>query len=117
MKSIIFSYNRACQLDLLIRSHKKFWGEDIVVSYMYSDDYFRAGYNKVRTRHPDVKFIHRVSLKEDILNEMTGEYTVFFCDDEIMIRPFSEEDTEFRIFTNDQFSYLCMYEFIYKGEK
>lgn len=107
MKSIIFSYNRACQLDLLIRSHKRFWGEDISVIYRYSNYFYKQGYEKLKLKHPEVKMVEQTNFKQNTLDAMDGEYTVFFCDDEVMIRPLHQRSREFQTFLLDP-RIVCM---------
>ena len=94
MKSICFSYNRPCQLDLLLRSYKRFWRGEMIVSYTCEKE-FEDGYRKVISKHHDIEFIRRVSLKEDILYCMKGErYISIFNDDDVVIRPFNYNDWE-----------------------
>jgi hypothetical protein len=80
MKTIIFSKNRACQLDALLRS----LDHTAVVIYTHSED-FKNGYDKILNLHKNHKFIKETNLKQDILANLKGEYVMFLCDDDIMI--------------------------------
>lgn len=65
-----------------------------MVSYS-CDKGFEDGYRKVIKKHPEVKFIRRKSLKDDLLYCMKGErYISLFNDDDVMIRPFTYNDPE-----------------------
>ena len=57
MNIIIFSKDRACQLDLFLRSLKKYFKEfeelNFNILYTYSNDKFKIGYDKLFTIHND----------------------------------------------------------------
>lgn len=96
MKTIIFSYNRPAQLDLLLRSMKRFTDfDDIYVSFMYDDEY-EEGYERVIKDNPDVDFEYRKkNLKKYVLKALKKPLTAFFCDDDILIGKVSKSDPEF----------------------
>lgn len=92
ISTVIFSKNRACQLELLLRS----FNMPAVVIYTYDPD-FKRGYEKLINMYPSVKFIRQTNLKEQILENL-GNYTMFEVDDAVMIRHFSENCPELKEF-------------------
>ena len=111
---IIFSKDRACQLDLLLRSIKKqiqdYENLDINVIYKATTDYFDKGYSVVKDEHSEFSF-HRETdnVKSDIMRILddAGRLVCFLCDDNIFTRPIgSEEYARFEKFIVDN-SALC----------
>jgi len=105
---IIFSKNRANQLELFLRSMKFYFKEfsesTINVLYTYSDDNFKAGYDKLFTIHKDsnIKYIKETDVfKHHVLLLLNPEilYTVFFVDDIVFKNPFSLESKQFKLFS------------------
>ena len=86
----IFSYNRPMQLDLTIRSIKKFTPyKKIHVLYKADHDYAK-GYDKLLQIYPDVMFKIENNFYLDILDILTGmqsEYILGLTDDECLINP------------------------------
>lgn len=85
------SKNRACQLDLLLRSIQNNFPDVLqpTVMYVASDDNYAEGYNRVRERHGDwVRFIPESNAAEhfyeflDSVNDVVG----LFTDDSIFYR-------------------------------
>lgn len=72
------------------------------VLYSYSSNEFKEGYNLLKSRYPDVIWVDRTNFKQDLIDAVSGEYTTIFCDDDVMIRPFSEDSNEFRLFNQDK---------------
>jgi len=91
--NIILSKNRGLQLDALLRSLKEYSGDifDNVVIYTHTDKKYRKGYNIIKKRHRDTKFVFESNLKKDILKHMTSTFTCFMVDDMIMFRHAHEE--------------------------
>lgn len=88
--AIIFSKDRACQLDLLLRSLRENsslnWNPHVL--YDYSSEDFKDGYDKLILEYPNVSFIKQISFKGDltaILGECE-EYIAFFTDDDVLYR-------------------------------
>lgn len=58
---IIFSKDRACQLELLLRSMKIFFFEHkickVSILYKYSDEQFKVGYDSVKYLHPEYNYV------------------------------------------------------------
>ena len=99
LKTIIFSYNRPAQLDLLLRSMKRFTDfTDIYVSYMHEPSY-REGYKRVIKENPDVRFEYRKkNLKYYVQKALQSPLTVFLCDDEVFVAKVSQNDKQFKTF-------------------
>lgn len=104
---IIFSFNRASQLELLIRSMKEFFKEfyenKITIIYKNSTPDFELGYEKLKIIHPDKNLIYFKeiqSFQTTLLSQFnqTKKFSVFFVDDNVFKEPFSFEDNEFRAF-------------------
>jgi len=106
MESLVFSKNRPAQLELYIRSHKRFWGEPMRVLYK-ADREYEPGYEKVMNMYPDVVFEKETNFRKQVIGNLRGEYTVYFCDDDVMIRPFSEKMREFKKFASSP-DILCL---------
>ena len=102
--TIIFSKNRACQLELLLRSL------NMPATVLYTHDpEFKLGYEKLIGMYPSVKFVCETNFKEQ-LTELVGtggEYTMFLVDDDVMIEPFSEDCPEFVEFKRNP-EILCL---------
>lgn len=87
--TIIFSKNRACQLELLLRN----FNMPAIVIYTYDPD-FKLGYEKLIGMYPAIKFIKQTNFKEQVLENL-GEYTMFEVDDTIMIDHYDQGCSEF----------------------
>jgi hypothetical protein len=88
INNIIFSKDRACQLDALLRSledHLRLNFNHIVI-YTYSNEKFKEGYEIAEKRHPSVKFVHEINLKNNILYHMNTLQICFMVDDMIMFK-------------------------------
>jgi len=92
--------DRACQLDLLLRSIRKFWigYEDcnITIIYKYSNDIFRAGYDLLKDRYPEFKFRLETSILKDIQTvlDTTIAHSMFLVDDDVFVRLFDIHDKD-----------------------
>lgn len=98
IKAIVFSKNRACQLDLHLRSIELNASDifDISVIYTYSSKKFGEGYKRTIKRHPNVKWVFEdKDLKELILEELNCEnkYVVLFGEEDIIYKEL--KDTSF----------------------
>lgn len=90
MKVLIFSKNRACQLNLLLKSLYKNAPQfsDITVIYTWSDEEFKLGYNKLIKLYPDVKFVVENGFRNTTLQviEKSDELICPMVDDDIVYR-------------------------------
>jgi len=104
INTIIFSKNRACQLELLLRN----LNVPTAVLYTY-DPEFKAGYDKLIGMYPSIKFIREIDFKKQLLEIIGegGEYIMFLVDDDIMIEPFYENCPEFIEFKKNH-DILCL---------
>jgi hypothetical protein len=107
MLNIIFSKDRACQLELLLRSikdHHKDYQEDIFVCLCKaSDSSYLEGYKKILSYHSDKQFIlvNESNFRNDLLNilkSFQSEYLTFFTDDDVFINDFTYNSTPFKMF-------------------
>jgi hypothetical protein len=113
---LIFSCNRASQLELFIRSmkffFKEFSTEKINILYTYSNDNYKLGYDKLISIHNDknINYIKETNFKKDLLNNLnkTTRYTTFFVDDNVFKEEFSFNDKEYKYFDNNKNEILCL---------
>jgi len=108
LKVIIFSYNRPAQLDLLLRSIKRFTDfKDIYITYMH-DDKYKKGYDRIIKENPDIRFEYRFEyLKDYVMKELTKPYTMFSPDDNVFIGRVSLKDKQFKQFIENP-DILCL---------
>ena len=96
--TLIFSKNRACQLDLLIRSLNRHadTAMQLNVLYDFSDADFESGYKRVMEKFPQVKFIKQRSFKKDVVDILSSaeKYVCFLTDDDVMFGDFSMSGLE-----------------------
>lgn len=92
---VVFSKDRAAQLDLLLRSVKRyvrrFDEASLVVLWKASDAGFARGYELVRRLHPDVRFVAETGFRAQTLElvDPARELTAFLVDDDVFREPFS----------------------------
>lgn len=93
ISTIIFSKNRACQLDLLLRSIEKNFGnisKDIWVLHYSDTPDFRLAYQKVINNFPGVAWWTQLSdsFQKDTMTLLgrAKKYVCFFVDDNIVYR-------------------------------
>jgi hypothetical protein len=103
---IVFSKNRACQLELLLRSLQQFqYNSPVSVLYTCNPG-FEAGYKKLIEMYPEITFIREVNFKQQLVC-LIGEYTMFMVDDDIIIESFCEDCPEFIEFKRNP-DILCL---------
>jgi len=94
MNVIIWSKNRACQLDLFLRSVEKHWCDYdrnvFKIVYDYDNTEYKKGYDRVMERFKWPKYVNEINFKTDLLTRVldNSEYIGFFCDDDIFTREF-----------------------------
>lgn len=88
ISAIVFSKDRAFQLDFLltslsVNSSGMF---DISVLYEYSNEDFKNGYKKLISKHPSVNWVEEKSFRSDTVNliDKSNEFICFFVDDNIL---------------------------------
>jgi hypothetical protein len=100
----IFSKDRACQLDLLLRSIKTYftqWSKQkIAIIYKATSEQYTNGYELVKKKHPEFIFIKENNFKEDVKGFFAVSFksVMFLVDDDIFINEFSVESNEFKQF-------------------
>lgn len=107
MNIIIFSKDRGCQLDLLLRSIKFNFPEinksyKIHILYKYSNEMYGAGYVKTISYHPDIHYVleNNSDFKKLVIDliDINKELTLFFVDDIIFKDKFEFSSEEFKYF-------------------
>lgn len=91
---LIFTKDRACQLDLLLRSIRDNFQELTNVNILYcgSNDEFLEGYNMLIEKYPEHRWIVENNLTEDIkavVSTFKNEFSMTLVDDEVVIRDHS----------------------------
>ena len=93
INTIIFSYNRASQLRLLLESIEKHAKDvfKINIIYKFSRDDYKLGYEKLKNEQiiENINWVNETSFKEDVLSLFNKDYkyTCFFTDDDIFYFP------------------------------
>lgn len=119
IQTIIFSKNRAAQLDLLLRSigcRASDVFNPIYVLYTATEKDYLKGYEICEQEHPEAifnnerdyfghsAFQHQV---ETLLSHGKTDNVVFLCDDDIVLRPFLEDPTPEKILQENN-SVICV---------
>lgn len=97
-KTLVFSKNRACQLDLLLRSL------NLPASVLYTfDPPFKAGYEKLIKMYPKINFIRQTDFKTQLIELVQdSDFILFLPDDDVMVEPFSTNSPEFKEFKKNK---------------
>jgi len=88
MNIIVFSKNRACQLDLLLESFRgsKIEAPNKRVFYTFTSDDFKKGYLKVKAKYPEWQFdFQEKEIKDYLLGVLTSGLTMFLVDDNVFV--------------------------------
>ena len=113
LNTVIFSKNRACQLDLLLRSIKLLWKDysknTIKIIINSTSEEFKKSYNICIKEHPEFSFIPQNVFKEDLifLTNETNPYTIFFVDDMVFKNEFDLTCPEFHEFRGNR-EVMCL---------
>ena len=95
---ILFSKDRAMQLDLLLQSILlNFNVEDYKLNILYkaSNDEYNRGYNMIRDSYPQFTYKKEENFKEDLLSLFNdSKYTTFLTDDDIIYQSFKLNNDE-----------------------
>ncbi|MBD2771528.1 glycosyltransferase family 4 protein [Iningainema tapete] len=112
---VIFSKDRACQLELLLRSFKKYFTEweqaEKTVIYKAEHHTLEQGYQLCQKLHPEFSYVSESSTPfkqatSNAINE-NNALTMFLVDDIVFKEQFSLQDPEFKQFSND-LKILCL---------
>jgi hypothetical protein len=89
---IIFSKDRAMQLDLLLKSillNFNVGDYKLNILYKASNDEYNRGYNTIRDLYPQFTYKKEENFKKDLVSLFNdSEYTVFLTDDDIIYQKF-----------------------------
>ena len=92
LEVLIFSKNRAMQVDLLLRTIQDNWPElltNLSILYTYTNDSFRQGYKKLRQKYPKINFILQDNFQSDTLiylNQSPQPLFMFLNDDDVVLK-------------------------------
>jgi hypothetical protein len=111
VEMIIFSKNRACQLDQLIRSLVEFVEEldlfNITIVYVADSKNFEEGYKLVQSEFRFLNFVEQRSDQpigqqvQNLLDASKKEFLCILVDDDVVIRRLSLRSPQFEIFRTD----------------
>lgn len=102
INTLIFSKNRACQLELLLRTL------NIPSSVLFAcDPEYKSGYQKLMEMYPEVNFIPETNFKEQVIENLRGDYQMYLCDDDVMVEPFKEDCQEFKALKDNK-EIICL---------
>lgn len=102
---IIFSKDRACQLELLLRSMSTYLnpeGINIKVLYSASDSNFLQGYERLITAFDSFTWIKETQFLQNVVESIKDEYVMFLVDDICFLREFSINTPEFKMMINNE---------------
>lgn len=104
MNILIYSKNRSCQLDALLRSLKKNFAEydSSLVSVIWKGDRgFKGGYTKIKNKFPEVNMVSEDNFKQQTIGciDEAQTHTMFLVDDILFKMPFSESDDQVKSLT------------------
>ena len=94
---LIFSKDRSCQLELLLRSIKTYfigWEKyTFNILFKYSSESFKQGYDKLKIEHPEFNYIQETNFKADVIRLLSPyqPYTMFGVDDDVFKETFHPE--------------------------
>jgi hypothetical protein len=89
---VIFSKDRACQLDLLLRSIELNFEEvkDVcTILYKHTNEDYKTAYNKLKQKFPLYNWVEESDFKKDLINifrSFKHEYCMTMVDDEVVVR-------------------------------
>jgi hypothetical protein len=105
---LIFSKDRAAQLDLTLSSMKNHfvdWRDyRFHVLFTYSNEMHKLSYDRVMSLHPEFKWTKETHFRNDtirIFNSFVGPYVSFLVDDDVFIDNMSLDCPEFKRFSSD----------------
>lgn len=105
---ILWSKDRAAQLDLTLQTYKKHFKEwesqSLNIIYKVSNDQYNDGYNMVKLLHPEFNFVKETNFRTNTLDMIFSskkEYTAFLVDDDVFIDDFTLESKEFKEFDDN----------------
>jgi len=109
MNIVVFSKDRALQLELFLRSFNKYvincQDYKINVLYTFSSSDFKKGYDILISDFKNINFIRETSFKSDLISIISTEnlYSVFFVDDDVFKNKIDFYDDQEKIFNKDSY--------------
>ncbi len=99
INTVIFSYNRALQLRLLLESIKKYIPDILNINIIYKSgsNEFESGYNKLISENilSNINWVKEVDFKKQVIELIANneyELTTFMTDDDIIYKPLNMDD-------------------------
>lgn len=91
VRAILFSLNRALQLDGCLRSLAGHVLDPALPAVVWkaSDARHEAAYLQLQALHPEVTWLREGDFEMDVRSLLTGEHVLLAVDDTIFVRPFS----------------------------
>lgn len=96
---IVFSKDRACQLEALLRSMEKCLAipHTTTVQYTATNDEFELGYQRLRAGYPDVTWVRESNFRADLLALLGSidpdDHLMFLVDDIVFVRRYEGAET------------------------
>jgi Glycosyltransferase family 6 len=109
--AIVFSRDRAAQLDLLLsslaqRSARAF--DPVTVLWRASAEDFHEAYRRCESDHAEVEFVAEQSFASDLASLLPADGPlVFFCDDSVLFRPLAGRDPPLERWAEVEAELLC----------
>ena len=114
LNAVIFSKDRACQLDFLLRSIKLQWKDYFkykisIILWNATNQSFQEGYDVLKKEHPEFNFVAKTDFKSDMISLVSPDnpYTMFFVDDLVFKESFELMCPEFHAF-EDNDDIMCL---------
>jgi FkbM family methyltransferase len=101
---IIFSKNRAMQLDICLASICKNIQENtfqITIIYKYDNNSYKSGYEKCIKKYPNINWVVETNFKNNVLHNIHSKYVCFLVDDAVFYRAISHKEITDLLYTLD----------------
>jgi hypothetical protein len=106
---IIFSLNRPAQLELLLRSHEKYFKEwkeaNTTIIYKATNKEFQNGYDKLILMHPEFNYVRETNFQQNVIEgiDVVLPYTQFLVDDIVFKNNWSLKDKIFSLLPDNYY--------------
>lgn len=114
LHTILFSKDRACQLDLTLstyKNHFKEWRDNkLTILYTFSSNEFKFGYDKVKKLHPEFTWVMETNFRQNtvaIFNDIQEPLVSFLVDDDVFINDVTLKCQPIKAFLNNP-NILCV---------
>lgn len=85
--TIVFSKNRAMQLDLLLRTAKQYAPQlNLKCLYTYTNDKHKKSYETLENEHSNIEFILERNIKQQLIDAIDTELMGFLVDDDVFFK-------------------------------